>query len=241
MERRWSTTPSLDPSHTDESGSFPLSDFPILRHLDKPDVVTVLASSVSRSCRQGQMIRPLRIRGGTIGAVRRGNVRLSIATAGGRELGLFYRPAGDLFSLSPLDSPGATYVEAVAAAASTELSLFPAGPLLQRAASQPQAAYELVALLWHRLEAEERVLAEIFGLSVRARLAGVLVELANGAPGHVVRVTHSDLAIMVGTTREEVTKILRDFRAGGWIAHSPHTHKIFVSDIPRLLHESGRI
>ena len=46
----------------------------------------------------------------------------------------------------------------------------------------------------------------------------ILLELGGEDPKNVVRATHQELADMLGTWRETVSKTLQEFRRRGWIA-----------------------
>lgn len=74
--------------------------------------------------------------------------------------------------------------------------------------AHPEAMEELLSLVWERLLSEEKLLFNLFALTVRARLARALVELADESTDGIVRTPQDDLATLVGTTRQEVTRIL---------------------------------
>ena len=64
--------------------------------------------------------------------------------------------------------------------------------------------------------------------SVEARLARLLARLAAGDDGRMVWETHAELAVLVGTRQDEVTKRLRRLRERGLIAYRPHKRGIWV-------------
>jgi CRP-like cAMP-binding protein len=67
------------------------------------------------------------------------------------------------------------------------------------------------------MEAENR-LEQMAYSTISARLAALLLELGRNDPNGVVRATHQELADMLGTWRETVSKTLQDFRRRGLIA-----------------------
>ncbi len=90
--------------------------------------------------------------------------------------------------------------------------------------SDPRVSRRLLELVSQRLEDTEKKLAEFAFKNVPQRLASLLLQLAHPAPGQrqgpiplPVRYTHQQLAEMIGTYRETVTKVLNDFRQQGWI------------------------
>ncbi len=88
--------------------------------------------------------------------------------------------------------------------------------------SDPRVSRRLIELVSQRLEETEKKLAEFAFRNIPQRLASLLLQLAHAAPGQQpfslpVRYTHQQLAEMIGTYRETVTKVLNEFRQQGWI------------------------
>lgn len=90
----------------------------------------------------------------------------------------------------------------------------------------PQVAIAFMELMGQRLRAMENKLADIAFKSVPQRLASVLLNLAAAAPAgqpqppappSVVRYTHQQLADMIGSYRETVTKAIGELREAGLI------------------------
>jgi CRP-like cAMP-binding protein len=103
---------------------------------------------------------------------------------------------------------------------------------------RPSVALRFMRVMTTRLRAMERKLADIAFKSVPQRLATVLLGLAGSnlnaqsGPPAVVRYTHQQLAEMIGSYRETVTKTIGDFREAGMIRVEDET--IFLTDIVRL-------
>jgi CRP-like cAMP-binding protein len=89
----------------------------------------------------------------------------------------------------------------------------------------PQVAIAFMELMGQRLRAMENKLADIAFKSVPQRLASVLLSLAGvpttqgqpAIPPSVVRYTHQQLAEMIGSYRETVTKAIGELRETGVI------------------------
>jgi CRP-like cAMP-binding protein len=86
----------------------------------------------------------------------------------------------------------------------------------------PQISLRFMELMGQRLRETENKLTDIAFKSVPQRLASVLLSLAGEAePGgtapSVVRYTHQQLAEMIGSYRETVTKAMGEFRDAGLI------------------------
>jgi CRP-like cAMP-binding protein len=90
----------------------------------------------------------------------------------------------------------------------------------------PQVALAFMELMGQRLRAMENKLADIAFKNVAQRLASVLLNLAGlpsqpatlpASPPVVVRYTHQQLAEMIGSYRETVTKAIGELREAGMI------------------------
>lgn len=107
--------------------------------------------------------------------------------------------------------------------------------ILRRALNeQPPLALRFMGVMSRRLRAIERKLADIAFKSVPQRLAAALLGLwaeHRGMPPSV-RSTHQQLAEMIGSHRETVTKAIGDFRAAGLIRVDEEA--IYLTDLVRL-------
>ncbi|WP_129631770.1 Crp/Fnr family transcriptional regulator [Candidatus Oscillochloris fontis] len=91
--------------------------------------------------------------------------------------------------------------------------------------SHPAVALAVMELMGQRLRIMENKLADIAFKSVPQRLASLLLNLAGVAPGQIhassaprmVRYTHQQLADMIGSYRETVTKAIGELREAGII------------------------
>ncbi len=89
----------------------------------------------------------------------------------------------------------------------------------------PSASTALLRLVVERLAAREALIDDLLSLDVKGRLAKALLRLAerHGRPSEKggtvigVRLTHHDLAGMVGASRENVSRALAAFRKRGLV------------------------
>jgi len=96
---------------------------------------------------------------------------------------------------------------------------------VERAVRQePRAAFKLMTLLELRLVQYEELIQCLLPRETEVRLANLLPLLAqkfgeskNGLVAINLRLTHQDLAAMVASTRESVTKVLNEMRNRGVI------------------------
>ncbi len=104
----------------------------------------------------------------------------------------------------------------------------------------PQVTLAFMDLMGQRLRAMENKLADIAFKSVPQRLASVLLSLSGAVPGQTagtsppsaVRYTHQQLAEMIGSYRETVTKAIGEFREAGMIRIADEA--ISLTDLTQL-------
>jgi CRP/FNR family cyclic AMP-dependent transcriptional regulator len=147
--------------------------------------------------------------------VRSGRVKLVRANASGAEIIVGIRTAGDAFGeLTGIDDGvRATSAVAIEPVEADAIAAAAFGAALESDVAVARAFARGVA---RRLAAAEHELAELMGKSVPGRLVDALGRLAaeHGVPepGGVVRIgmnlTHKDLADLIGTSRETLTKEL---------------------------------
>lgn len=107
-------------------------------------------------------------------------------------------------------------------------------------ATYPQTALFFMDVIGHRLRAVESKLVDIAFKSVSQRLATVLLNLTfvhdpsshNHSPPTIERYTHQQLAEMIGSYRETVTKAIGEFREQGLIRVEEEV--MYLTDIERL-------
>jgi CRP-like cAMP-binding protein len=110
----------------------------------------------------------------------------------------------------------------------------------------PQVAIAFMELMGQRLRAMENKLADIAFKNVPQRLATVLLNLAGvvggqsklATPPSVVRYTHQQLAEMIGSYRETVTKAIGELREAGVIRIEDEA--IMLTDVERLQRLANR-
>lgn len=168
--------------------------------------------------------------------LRRGRVRIYKLSLEGRALTLLTLAAPAIFGEMALNEQWQhdSFAEAVT---QCQIGLFRRDAMRALLAELPALTLRLMSVMTTRLRAMERRLADIAFKSVSQRLAAVLLELAQppAAPAElpcVSRYTHQQLAELIGSYRETVTKTIGDFRGDGLIRIEDDT--IVLLDRPRL-------
>ncbi len=148
--------------------------------------------------------------------LRSGQVSLQMLSAGGRVLTLKVIEPGQVFGHSVLArSPNYdTFAEALK---SVRALAVPYSAVAQALHAHPDLSLTLIEMLGeHRLTVSRR-LDEVAFKSVPARLASLLLDMADPSSdaqqSRVPRRTHQQLAEMINAYRETVTKVINQFRA----------------------------
>ncbi|WP_189067022.1 Crp/Fnr family transcriptional regulator [Deinococcus radiotolerans] len=158
----------------------------------------------------------------TLFVLLRGSVRLYRLGAGAREVTLDVHGAGALLGAAAL-LPGercGMYAEAMD---ETEALLLGRDALTRLTQLQPAVAVALTEQITRQTRGVQERLSGLVFLEVSQRLALALLNLAEregpwpdgGTLALRDRVSHQDLAHVVGSTRETITKLLGDFRSRG--------------------------
>ncbi len=153
----------------------------------------------------------------------KGRVKISQSSPDGKERTLALLGPGDVLGELALLDGGPRSADAVIAE-DAELLVIPREDFLTFVMEQPQVAMSLLVVLSQRLRHTNLLVHDAAFFDVRGRLARVLLELAraDGAaePGGALvcpKLTQSELASMVGVTRESVNKWLRYYERSGTV------------------------
>ncbi len=178
---------------------------------------------VVASFRKGELIYSPYDRGDALFLIESGRVRLFRSASDGRQVTLALLDPGSSFGqIVIVDEPlHDAYAEAMADSVVRVLRL----PELERAiADHPRMAINLMRSLSERLRDAEDQIESLAFRPVPARLAAKLLDLMDRY-GRVTptgirideRFTHMQLAEMIGTSRETLTKVLNELRDAGLI------------------------
>ena len=169
----------------------------------------------------------------------RGLIRVYLSSPGGRQVTVRYARPGDVLGIAVLvGGPAKTGVQTVEPSSVFRIST---RTLTAAARRDPRVSWAIAEELNRRLyEVLELAAVNTFG-SVRQRVAAHLLDLAS-TQRHprdrlVARVSQQDLADAVGSVREVVARVLRDFRVAGIVATAADT--VVILDAARLHAETA--
>ena len=202
-----------------------LADVDLFRSLSAEALEQVVAASVRRTLRRGDVLFKEGDEAAELFFVESGRVAIANRSPDGRESVVALMEPGDLFGEMPLfDDMGRS-----AAARSLEPSVVHAIPYdaLRRVLDDdPTLLWEVVELLSRRLRSMDNALADAVFLDVTGRTAKRLLELAGDADEFQLPVTQEELAGLVGASRERVNKALASFIKLGWVEQRDRRYRI---------------
>lgn len=170
--------------------------------------------------------------------VKSGRVRLYKLSPEGRSLTLFVLGEQAVFGEAALlgDRAHDCFAEALGPC---RVGTLPSDEVRELMVNTPSVALRMMDIIARRLRTLERKLADIAFKSVPQRLAAILLGLADcdaelvaDMPPAVIRYTHQQLAEMLGSYRETVTKAIGEFREAGLIRIA--NESIILLDVQRL-------
>jgi CRP/FNR family transcriptional regulator, anaerobic regulatory protein len=206
-----------------------IETFHFLSSIPQPGRGELLARSVRKKLKRKDVL----VRDGNecsyLPLVLDGSLRVYKSSENGRELTLYRIERGESCILSASCMLNGGSFPAVAEAdGDVDVLMVPAKLLLKLVADNMQWQRFLVDQYARRLEVTLTLVEEVAFHHMDVRLAALLLKEA-GAQG-IVNATHAGLASDLGTSREVVTRLLKDFESGGIIATNRGRIRILLPD-----------
>lgn len=206
---------------TDGANSLCVSRVPLFEGLTYEEQLKVAERARPVKLRRGDVIHRPGDNLSQLLVVHRGSVRVSHFTAGGQERLFRVLEPGDFIGEASFVT-GARPDNWATVLADVELCSFDHAEFAGLVEQYPDIAVRMLHAMSERLEAAERLIADLTSAAVATRLARYLIELpttrADGFP--VVRLPYSkkDIASLLGTTPETLSRQLAAFSDAGIIA-----------------------
>ena len=192
-----------------------LSETDLFQDMDARDLEQLERGTAMTTCQRGTVFYTPGETGEVLFILKKGRVNLYRMTAEGKKLVTATVEPGTVFGEMSMIGQGMVDSFAEAAADCT-LCVMSRTDVERLIREQPSVSLRLLQLLATRLDAAEERLADVAYKSVPARIATTLLRLSGDA-GNAVKLSHQDIADMVGTYRETATRILNELRAEGLI------------------------
>lgn len=203
-------SPASGAGLADVARTWRLSEMDLFADLSQQEMEAIAAAAPMREVARGALLyaphRPAEV----LFIVKKGRVRVYRTATDGRSLTTAIVMPGHLFGQMPLlgqrmDSAFAEMLEPGI------ICLMSTADVRRLLFSDVRIVARITALLGARCAELENRLTDTVLKSVPARICTTLATLA-GSPPSPVRLTHDQLADLVGTTRETTTKVLGDLR-----------------------------
>ena len=195
-----------------------LEQSPLFAHMDENSRRELIGQAVPRSFGVGETVCRIGDPGGSMMAVLTGTVRISMPTVKGKEVILGDLHAGDLFGeIAMLDGkPRSANAIALTKCELLVLERRNVIPFLER---HPAACLQLMELLCARIRRSDERMADLAFFELPTRLAKLFLSYGSEKHGKEMRLSLSqtELAEMVGATRENVNRCLRDWHRRGLV------------------------
>jgi CRP/FNR family transcriptional regulator, cyclic AMP receptor protein len=170
-----------------------------------------------RSFRAGEAVGTPEEMSTSLFLVASGRVQLYRTTRDGRRFVVATLGPGSIFGEDSVLGGLAPNTSAVALEAGT-VWIMPCQRVLELSSHEAMFTFGLMQAMGQRVVEAENRLEQMAYSSIASRLSALLLDLAGDAPNGLVRVTHQELADMLGTWRETVSKAIQDLRRRGLVA-----------------------
>jgi CRP-like cAMP-binding protein len=195
-----------------------LSNIEIFQDLSQGELEEMDRQLTMSSCESGRIFYMPEETGEVLFLLKKGRVQLYRISPNGKKLVVATLGPGAIFGEMSLVGQGMhnTFAEAVDECLLCVMSRPDVERLMRE---KPKVTFRFVEALGERMTSLESRLEEIAFKSIPARLASLLLRLAQeqGESAVVSGYTHQELGEMLGTYRETVTQTLNDFKADGLV------------------------
>jgi CRP-like cAMP-binding protein len=207
---------------------------PVLVDAPADALASLAATAQTQSYRARQVVYLPGDRASSVHFIGNGRVKVSKVTRDGKELTLAYRTSGDFFGETCLldGGPREEMVEAMEATTSVELERSGLNAML---ASSAPVSYPFARALISRWLGLQAKVEQLVFKDVGSKLAELLLRLGSEhgvehRRGLVLglKITHQEMANLIGSTRETVSLTLSQFKRKGYV--STEGRKVILAD-----------
>ncbi len=194
-----------------------ISMFDLFRDLNPDEKAELDRTVTMTTCDAGRIFYMPDDTGEVLFLLKRGRVQLYRMTPEGKKIVVTTLEAGAVFGEMSMIGSGmhATFAEAQEECLLCVMSRYDLERLILQ---KPQVGLRLIEAMGTRLRQAQARLEEMAFKSIPARLAGLLLRLANEQSDSIITgYTHQDLGEMLGTYRETTTQTLNNFQSRGMI------------------------
>lgn len=207
----------------DPSPALCINNVPILDMLSAEEKQEVMEASISKQYAKGEVLFSPGHPSANLWIVHRGSVKISRFSSSGKEQIVRILQPGDFTGELSLFSH-TVLTDTAEALEATEICLIQGKVINDLMLRTPQIAIKFLEKYTERIESAEAKLEQLTLYDVEQRLARTLLDmLHNQQRGQtkdnviMLPVSKKDLAVMIGTTQESLSRKLALFQEQGWI------------------------
>lgn len=216
-----------------------LKRVPLFESLPETELAHFAELTREKTYPKGSVILFENDRGDSLYLVASGQVKVVLIGEDGREVILSVLGSGTFFGEMALidDAPRSAHVIAME---DSTLLVLRREDFQSRLRSSPEVAISLLRELSRRLRRADEKIGSLVLLDVNGRVADLLLRAASEEDGEMIRrkMTHHTIAQMIGSSRETVSRTMRDFVERGLIQVT--RKDITIKDRQALLSAAGR-
>lgn len=195
----------------------------LFQDVDGEELARIAALLQPREVRRDAQIVAQDEPGDSMFLIARGRVKVVLFGDGGREVILNFLKVGDFFGEMALIDDLPRSANVIAVEDSTVLIL-KRDQFVEHIRNSPSTALNVMAELSRRLRRADEVIGNLATLDVYGRVAHIIIDLAK-RDGETVeggilireRPTQQEIASMIGTSRETVSRVLSEFQRRGFL------------------------
>jgi CRP-like cAMP-binding protein len=198
-----------------------LRTIPLFAHVDDESLASMGELLIERRIPKHQTIVEEGLPGDYMYVIREGEVKVTKLSGDGREKILELMGPGDFFGeMSLLDD--AVRSASVKSLTETRILALSRNDFLKELRSNPDLAMAVIQELTRRVRQMDEQASSLSFQRVKERTQGLLVRLSKDFECPDGRrmtpaLTHQQIADMVGTSRETVTRVVKRLKAQGWL------------------------
>lgn len=197
-----------------------LKTIPLFADLDEQDLETLANAKMTRRFQRNAIVLHEGDQSNALYIIDSGQVKVSRINEEGKEVVLCILSEGDHFGEMSLidDQPRSA---SVITKTSCEFSLIRKQDFEKLLLQKPELALAMMRSLCYRLRLADRSIESLALMDVYGRIARLLLDSASEQDGKLVvpgKLTHKEIAQMVGSSREMVSRIFKDLTDGGYIS-----------------------
>ena len=197
-----------------------LREIPLLSRLDEKALGNLEKAAIKRAYPKNTILISKGDQSDQLFVVLKGKLKVSIADASGKEIIMSLLGAGDYFGeMAMID--GESRSATIMTTQASEVLTISRDDFHRTLMSSPELMFELLKVLARKVRIATDKLESLAFEDVYGRLVKLLIQLARPHEDVWIvedRLTHQEIANMIGSSREMVTRILKALTSGGYIS-----------------------